>query len=390
MDHRRMFGIRILGLFVLCAAQLAIGAQPWSLPAYVSVSDTPYVVETRKGIVYGRGATSRGDMDLLMDVYLPTKLAGKPKAAIVFVHGGGFVAGNRSSMAAYCQAFARKGFAAFTISYRLTTDSPSVQLSGYSSSMLQAMRAANIDTKAAIRHLYANAGTYGIDTGNIFLGGASAGAITSLVVGATPPLTYASDSIGNPPRPENNPTQPTRVRAIVDWCGAMYNDLSQLDATDPPIMIYHGDADRTVAYSEATKLKAKCDALGLECEFHSVPGGGHCPQTGAAAGSVLSVMTSFVMRHAASPTSSTAGKSNRFDFPRWVRVDDGSLVLAGLPESVHELEVVSLDGRSFPSRMSESHAGWKVRIDASNPGVAVVRARFGKGESRSWIVPMLR
>src|SRR5262249_52305199 len=60
-----------------------------------------------------------------LDVYPP---AGKPRAAVVFIHGGGFVAGDKNGDGVFYRNIgrwlARQGFAAVLPNYRLAPDHP--------------------------------------------------------------------------------------------------------------------------------------------------------------------------------------------------------------------------------------------------------------------------
>ena len=49
----------------------------------------------------------------------------------------------------------------------------------------------------------------------------------------------------------------------------------QLDARMPPVMAFHGDADKLVPLAQAVALREKLVASGNSCELIIVPGGGH-------------------------------------------------------------------------------------------------------------------
>lgn len=386
----RRFVLSATLLFWLSGFHASWAVVPWNLPGYASSTDTPYAVDVHKGIAYAKGRTILGDKDLLLDAYLPTKLAGKSKAGILIIHGGSFLTGSRNDMASLCQSFARKGVAAFSMDYRMQGDTPAVSLPAQYPAIVRSMQAAYIDAKAAIRFLRAHAGEYGLDTSEIFIGGASAGAITALVAAATPSDMYVSDTAGKPIRPDNNPGQTMRVRAVVDWCGAMYNDLSQLDAKDPPIVVYHGEADPTVAYSYATDIQARCKTVGLECEFHSVPGGGHCPLAGSADGDFLPVATSFVMRHiAAAPVSvRVAGHVGSL---HWGRQGTSSFWIEGPPERLRQAKLFDAKGRQIPVQsMVQSPDGWTVEFASRTPGLLFLKVQDEHGTSKTVTIPNLR
>jgi hypothetical protein len=82
-------------------------------------------------VKYGEGAVGTGSsyIDLKLDIYrptgpeLPSLLPG-----ITLIHGGGFTGGNKSHMSAFCEGFARRGWVATSIRYRLEGDNPQGQL----------------------------------------------------------------------------------------------------------------------------------------------------------------------------------------------------------------------------------------------------------------------
>jgi hypothetical protein len=272
-----------------------------------------------------------------------------------------------------------------------TPDSLLPPLRGDSDLFLRAVNAAYIDTKAALRYVHAHAVELGIDTGNIFLGGGSAGAVAALTAGVTPSDLYVSDVIGAPIRPENHPEASMSVRGIVNWSGGLYAELRHLGAEDPPIMNYHGDLDEIVYLEEAIRIVNRCELVGLDgCELHRSRDSAHLPDDGAPAGNFHSVMTNFVMRHIVSHQPGTAGLTRSFDRPRWTMGPNGSLVLSGLPESVRKLECVGLDGRAVAVDVSDRNGVWTMRPDAGFSQGVVVRARMANGEARTWLVPMFR
>ncbi len=376
-----------------------MAVSPWNLPKYVSATDTPYSLKVDTGIVYGKGATANGDINLKLDVYQPTKLKStSTKAAIILIHGGSFIDGGRSDMDPLCTAFASKGLVAFTIDYRLVGDNSPVQLPDYvtanpmygefNPAQVTAGDAAYVDAKAAIRYVHAHADSLGIDTSNIFIGGASAGAIAALGAGETGPTSYISDSLGHAIRVENYPKASMSVRGVIDWSGGLFFDLWQLKATNPPIVIYHGTADDIVPYEFAQQLVAASDSVGLLCELNTVVGGGHVPETGASAGDVLSVSTSFVMRLI---QGSSAIASRQISVPRLkcARIGVEQLQIDNVPSTVRSVEIIGLDGR----REAIAHPGptpetWVAQLSGASR-IRLVRVVSQDGSSISMLVPSL-
>jgi acetyl esterase/lipase len=274
------------------------------LPYYAAAKDTPYVnVRTDTAHVYGVGAVGYPELDLkplLVDAQTPTKLAGVRKAAVLFIHGGGFTSGGRKDMNFLAGTFTRMGLSTFTIDYRMTPDSPQVQPPRWGkNAMTMAMTAGNIDGKAALRWLHAKADSLELDTSNLFVFGCSAGSLIALADGVSPDTAYTRDSSTSVVRPQDNPGASQRIRAIVSWCGAllMPTDLAYVDSRDPPVFFYHGTLDSTVNYASMLQTKAKLDSAGVETELDTVPGAGHCPTQGAAEGTLAATSRGFVLRH---------------------------------------------------------------------------------------------
>ncbi|MEM9821574.1 MAG: alpha/beta hydrolase, partial [Bacteroidota bacterium] len=128
-------------------------------------------IDSSMNIVY---ATVAGN-PLAMDFYYPSlAIDDLPQRPFIFlVHGGGYVAGNRSIMRNTCFEFAKRGFVTATITHRY--GSPPV-------TTLAPIYKAEQDAHAAMRYVVENADTYHIDTAWIFTGGESSGANTALAM----------------------------------------------------------------------------------------------------------------------------------------------------------------------------------------------------------------
>jgi acetyl esterase/lipase len=133
----------------------------------VAGSEVPASVEALRGITYVR----HGGRDLQLDLYLPKARAGKPLPGVVFVHGGGWRTGVRANFAPMAIRMAERGYAAATVSYRLSPEAP--------------YPAAIHDVKAALRWMRAHAGEYGIDPARLAVAGGSAGGQIASLVGVT-------------------------------------------------------------------------------------------------------------------------------------------------------------------------------------------------------------
>lgn len=102
-----------------------------------------------------------GDRDALLDVYRPTD-ATVDLPTVVWVHGGGFVAGSKDELVGYLTILAAQGYTVVGVDY---TRAPEAT---YPTPVRQVM--------AALGHLAAHAGSFGIDLSRVVLAGDSAGA----------------------------------------------------------------------------------------------------------------------------------------------------------------------------------------------------------------------
>jgi para-nitrobenzyl esterase len=139
-------------------------------------------------IHYATNTNNLGEaQSLLMDVYTPTGDTASLRPLMIFVHGGSFISGNKDEFVSMASQFARKGYVAASINYRLHNGTnPIAPILDFADdkNWYRAIVRAVQDTKAAIRYFKKdaaeNGNTYKIDTSNIILYGSSAGAINIL------------------------------------------------------------------------------------------------------------------------------------------------------------------------------------------------------------------
>jgi acetyl esterase/lipase len=226
--------------------------------------------------------TKVGDTELKMDLYYPSESAPKTNAAVVVIHGGAWISGDRKQMAPLAQHFASKGLFAASVQYRLAPK--------------HKWPAMLDDVQSAVRYLRANAAKYGFDPNRIGAAGASAGGHLSLFLGARD----TRDAAGFLPEHSSRvtavfdifgPTDMTRdFPASTDMLYQMVlgkprqeaeqeirnaSPLLFIDKNSAPVFIFQGLADPLVNPNQSRYLEAKYKEVGVPVQAVYVEGVGH-------------------------------------------------------------------------------------------------------------------
>ena len=222
-------------------------------------------VTTTNDVTYGRAPLDDGTpVDLKLDLYQPTGDTAAKRPAVVWVHGGGFTMGDKSSGRGKATFFAKLGYVAVSINYRLLSPDGCGGNPNPTPLCQHAALEAQHDAQAAVRLLRANAATYKIDTSRIAMAGASAGAVTSVLAS-----THSED-----PGTSGNPGYPSNIRAAVSVSGGMpTNEL--IDAGDAPTLFVHGTEDNVVPFEWAVQNAAAMYNLGILTVVEPLEGAGH-------------------------------------------------------------------------------------------------------------------
>jgi acetyl esterase/lipase len=231
-------------------------------------------IEERKDVVYG----DAGNRPLKLDVYKP---AARNGAAVLVVHGGGWSRGSKDMLVNHCRFLANQGFVAMAQEYRLTGEAPFP---------------ANIhDVKRAIRWAKTNAGELGFEPEKLCLEGHSAGAHLVLLAAGTPDDTRLDPPEGAggvsakvaavaavyPPtlfhfdgeRPSG--ALAARVLPGADLSAetaAIASPMTHVTADLPPVMLLHGDADKTVPVSASRRYEERVREVGGKVDLHIYAG----------------------------------------------------------------------------------------------------------------------
>lgn len=277
-------------------------AQPCNGGRYSSNIFT--TVDVTSDIMYGQNISANGNTtDLMLDVYEPNGDTETARPLIIWTHGGSFIGGSKTDgdMVTLATDFAEKGFVCASIDYRLGMLPPD------SINAIKALLRAVQDLKAAVRFFYkdrATTNTYKIDTTKIFLGGTSAGALTSAhfaYLDKQCEVEYYMDattlaSMGGMEGDSGNPGYSTDIIGVMSGAGSLAS-YGFMEAGDVPLCSVHGDNDAVVPYNRdfasvsifdiivmdgSRMLHEQANAIGVQSKLYTFYGQGHVPYAGNA------------------------------------------------------------------------------------------------------------
>jgi acetyl esterase/lipase len=211
-------------------------------------------VEIKKDIVY----TQMDGKELLLDAYLPEGCE-TPVPAVMVIHGGGFRSGSKDKpkFPEIAEYLAARGFACFSINYRLMDSARFEALKGEEKEQLRAdaARKAFADTAAAIEWVRTNHAELNIDPDRIAALGGSAGAICALSAAVT--------------------NEVSNVQAAVLLWGTNEKLQERITSDTPPIAIIVGTEDGFFKRCEV--LRDICMEKNVPHIFKPLAGAGHGP-----------------------------------------------------------------------------------------------------------------
>lgn len=237
--------------------------------------------------------------DWVLDLAMQKEYRGKPRPAIIVIHGGGWLEGDKSSFSTPENRppgniidFAKLGFVAATINYRLSKEAP--------------FPAALHDCQCAVRWLRANAEKFQIDPDSIGAWGNSAGGHLALMLGMA---NDQPDLEGEGPYLEHS----SRVQSVVSDSGPidllhqyehqqipsaieqflggpptgprsrayeLASPISHISAQTPPLMLIYGEADTQVGVETADRFVVALRQAGLkDVSYHRLGTANHCPHS---------------------------------------------------------------------------------------------------------------
>ncbi len=262
---------------------VVVAIQPLCAQQVSPVAPTPAPAATPPGPVYSNVAYgTAGGETLLLDVFEPANNVGKPRAAVVLVHGGGWTNFDRSTMRPLAQFLALAGFVAVPVDYRLFHDDATrwpAQLD---------------DVQRAVRWVRANSAKYNVDSQHIGAYGHSAGAQIATLLGMLETRDNSDAVLAK---------YSSKVQAVVDASGPAdftvdaHDDATEFlssflgadFATHPevwrdaspvfhvaksnaPILIIHGTRDEMVPISQAEELNDALTKVGATVQFLRLDG----------------------------------------------------------------------------------------------------------------------
>lgn len=278
----------------LLAAMLCVAA----VPAFAQApSDDAFKSAVMLGHGYWTYANqtylSASGQDLKVDVYAPAR-AKAPVPVLMYIHGGGWVAGAREGALLRALPYLQMGFAVVNVQYRLAKTAPAP--------------AGLEDTLCALQWVGRNAKKFSFDVNKVVVSGDSAGGQLALATAmVAPDSPFTNQCASTEPTwagPYVNPApkvaavvnwfgitdvadmlQGPNIRSYaVSWFGAMPNRMelaramspvNLVQARGPAVLTIHGDADKLVPYAHATRLHAALDKAGVKNQLITIKGGDH-------------------------------------------------------------------------------------------------------------------
>ncbi|VAW23340.1 hypothetical protein MNBD_BACTEROID01-2512 [hydrothermal vent metagenome] len=214
-----------------------------------------------KDICFAELTTNKGSLEkFCLDVYTPYGDEETNRPAILWVHGGGFRAGDKTQgyIVTLANEFAKRGYVSISADYRLRGN-PKEDMEG-------TLNDAVSDVMMALGWVRENSEKYGINKNYIAIGGGSAGGILSTN------LCYKDAT-------STEEWDKSGVIAFINLWGSPSKERMDkiIDKNDPPTLLIHGMADSVVPFSNCEWLVNALDSAGVRFSVFPIPGAGHTP-----------------------------------------------------------------------------------------------------------------
>ena len=233
--------------------------------------------------------------NLKMDIYTPEGDNCINRPLIILAHGGSFIGGSKSNptMVNLCETFAKRGYVAASINYRLATHSTVLGFGGFAwmvnlENGIKVIYSAMTDAKAAVRFFrkeYSESNNpHGIDVNQIWMGGNSAGAclgphmayinsvdefISGIDISGQEYAANLASNNGGIEGNSGNEGYSSTISGIINLAGALHT-VNWIDENDiTPIVSCHGTEDETVPDECGTILNSPnnltaCGSIAME------------------------------------------------------------------------------------------------------------------------------
>ncbi len=254
-------------------------------------------------VVYGNAKKfDNVSTDMKMYIYQPVGDTMTKRPLIVLAHGGSFIAGSpyAPDVVYLCTEFAKRGYVCVSLQYRLGVDFNEVILGNGGFQFANAVWRGALDGRGAVRYLRANLSTYKINTGQVYLGGVSAGGVLGLHEAfldlpsevASAEFQIDTASIGGIEGSSGSPGFSWRVKGVISLCGALGNVNWMSNNKNVSIFSVHGTNDQTVPYktdffrvsgaaiaklSGSFTVDSMAKVLGMKSVFYTFKDAPHVP-----------------------------------------------------------------------------------------------------------------
>ena len=265
----RLFSAGAAAALLLLGSASAAFAQNFSRGIAASYRVSPNVTYLKSGAWEGK-----------MDIY--SRPGSGPEPTLIWIHGGPMTAVTKDGDLFSLMPYLESGWNVVNLEHRY----PGVT---FAPTALQ-------NCWCALRWIAQNASTYGFDTSKLVISGASSGGWFAVAAAMTPRPEHWDDAC-----PGNEDVD---VAAVVDWYGNWdFADILQgpnkkdyaagwvpglsdpmqiaralspvIDASSPPTISIHGDADPVVPYSQSVRLQESLREAHVAGQLVTIPGGKH-------------------------------------------------------------------------------------------------------------------
>jgi acetyl esterase/lipase len=239
----------------------------WALAKNAAIEPQPLAITGAIPHVY----KSIDGAELRLHVFNPSAhRISDTQPAIVFFSGGGWTHGTVEQFVPHAIHLAQRGMVAIVADYRV--------FDRYKTTPFDAMA----DAKSAIRWLRSHAKELGIDPQRIAAAGGSAGGHIALAAALFDNFDDPKEDKRISSRPNAlvlfNPAIDTsydRNKVLFGDRGREASPIHHMNGMMPPMVIFHGKADKVIPYAEVEKFCSEARHLGDQCKLFGYDNASH-------------------------------------------------------------------------------------------------------------------